>query len=199
MQHACVHRGSRRSGFTLFELLIVLGMVLLIAGIVWPRMLSFYQTSVLKDHARRIHETVSAARLAAIDHGIAYQFFYEPSGRHYLMIPSEDQPVSAGSDDAGESFILPARAGRLPENFTLSAADDRDDGSVSLTPEMLKDVPEELDLANVNWSLPVVFYPDGSGSDMRVEIEDDRQQYISISVRPLTGTASLSAVKRRER
>ena len=110
MQHACVQRDSRRSGFTLFELLIVLGVMLLIAGIVWPRMLSFYQTNQLKDHARRIHETISAARIAAIDHGIAYQFFYEPSGRHYLMIPSEDHPVTAGSDYAGESCLLPARA-----------------------------------------------------------------------------------------
>jgi Tfp pilus assembly protein FimT len=172
--------------------------MLLIAGIVWPRMLAFYQTSTLKDHARRIHETISAARLAAIDHGIAYQFFYEPSGRHYLMIPSEDQPVSAGSDDAGESFLLPARAGQLPESFTLSAADGQDEGGVTLTAEMLKDVPEDLDLSYVNWSLPIVFYPDGSGSDMRVDIEDDQRQYISITVRALTGTASLSTIKRRD-
>ena len=61
------------------------------------------------------------------------------------------------------------------------------------------DVEEDLDLSNVNWSLPVVFYPDGSGSEMRVEIEDSQQQYISITVRALTGTPSLSSINRRER
>jgi prepilin-type N-terminal cleavage/methylation domain-containing protein len=193
------HRSCRRDGFTLFELLIVLGVMLLIAGIVWPRMLAFYQTSRLKDNARRIYDTIAAARLAAIDHGVAYQFFYEPSGRHFLMIPSEDQAASGSSDDGGATFNLPARAGQIPENFTLSSAGGEEQGSVTLTPEMLRDVPQELDLSNVNWSQPVVFYPDGSGSDMQVDIEDDRQQYISISVRTLTGTASLSPVKARTR
>lgn len=199
MQQSCAHHEPRRSGFTLFELLIVLGVMLLIAGIVWPRMLSFYQTSTLKDCARQVHETISAARLSAIDNGIAYQFFYEPSGRHFLMIPSEDVPSAGNSDDSGATFMLPARAGELPEDYTISAANGDDEGGVTLTPDMLKDVPEDLDLSSVNWSMPIVFYPDGSGSDILLEIEDDQQQYISISIRALTGSATLSTIKRRER
>jgi prepilin-type N-terminal cleavage/methylation domain-containing protein len=198
MQPSCAHHDSRRSGFTLFELLIVLGVMLLIAGIVWPRMLSFYQTSTLKDCARQMNETISAARLAAIDNGIAYQFFYEPSGRHFLMIPSEDLPASANSSDAGETFTLPARAGQLPELYTITAGNSEEQGGINLTPDMLRDVPEDLDLSSVNWSMPIVFYPDGSASDMRIELEDDRQQYISITVRALTGTATLSPIQRRD-
>jgi len=195
MRRAPDHRNSPRNGFTLFELMLVMAVMLLIAGIVWPRMLAFYQTNRLKDHARNIHETIAAARLAAIDHGIAYQFFYEPSGRHYLMIPSEDQPASGSTDDTGSTFNLPARAGEIPLGFSLSGAGGDEKGGVTLTPQMLKDVPEDIDLSNVNWSQPVVFYPDGSGTDMLVDIVDDRQQYISISVRALTGTASLSTIK----
>jgi type II secretory pathway pseudopilin PulG len=190
---------SSRSGFTLFELLLVLGVMLLIAGIVWPRMLAFYQTSALKDHGRRVHDTISATRIAAIDHGIAYQFFYEPEGRHYLMVPSEETPVSGNTEDSGETFVLPARAGQVPEEFVFKASKGEEAGSVSLSPEVLKDVPEDLDLSSVNWSIPVVFYPDGSGSDIRFELEDDQSQYVSFSVRSLTGTASLSTIARRSR
>jgi type II secretory pathway pseudopilin PulG len=190
---------SIRSGFTLFELLLVLGVMLLIAGIVWPRMLAFYQTSSLKDHGRRVHDTISATRLAAIDNGIPYQFFYEPQGRHYLMVPSEETPVSARSEDSGETFILPARAGQIPEDFVFKPAKGEEAGSVSLSPDVLKDIPEDLDLSGVNWSVPVVFYPDGSGSNVRFEMEDDQSQYVSFSVRSLTGTTSLSTIGRRQR
>lgn len=190
---------SRRSGFTLFELLLVLGVMLLIAGIVWPRMLAFYQTAALKDHGRLVHDTISAARLAAIDHGMAYQFFYEPGGRHYVMVPSEETPASAQSDDAGQTFTLPARAGQVPENFAFKTPEGEETGSVSLPPEVLANVPEELNLTSVNWSLPIVFYPDGSGTDTFFELEDDQSQYLAFSVRALTGTASLSSVQRRQR
>ena len=173
--------------------------MLLIAGIVWPRMLAFYQTSALKDHGRRVHDTISAARLASIDHGIPYQFFYEPQGRHYIMVPSEETPPSAQSEDSGETFTLPARAGQVPENFTFKTPEGEETGSVTLSPELLADVPEDFNLTSVNWSLPIVFYPDGSGSDMYFELEDDQAQYVSVSVRALTGTASLSTVQRRQR
>ena len=165
MRKVDIQHDSRRSGFTLLELMLVLGVILLIAGIVWPRMLAFYQTSELKDHSRRVHEMISATRLAAIDHGIAYQFFYEPEGRHYLMVPSGDVPPSAASEDGGETFTLPARAGQVPETFNFKAAKGEEAGSVSLSPDVLKDVPQDLNLSGVNWSLPIVFYPDGSGSD----------------------------------
>jgi len=197
-QARCQARCSR-SGFTLFELLLVLGVMLLIAGIVWPRMLAFYQTSSLKDHGRRVHDTISAARIAAIDHGIPYQFFYEPQGRHYLMVPSEESPVSGNTDDSGETFQLPARAGQVPESFAFQAAAGEESGRVSLSPEALKDVPVDLNLSGVNWSLPIVFFPDGSGSDVRFELEDDRSQYVAFAVRSLTGATSLSSVRRRDR
>ncbi|MBD3673985.1 MAG: prepilin-type N-terminal cleavage/methylation domain-containing protein [Planctomycetaceae bacterium] len=193
------HIDSRRSGFTLFELILVLGVMLLIAGIVWPRMLAFYQTAELKDHGRRVYDTVSAARLAAIDNGIPYQFFYEPNGRHYVMVPTEDTPPTGESEDAGVTLTLPARAGQVPEEFTFKTPEGEESGSVSISPKLLADVPEELNLTNVRWSLPIVFYPDGSGSDATFELEDDQAQYLSFAVRALTGTASLSSIERRQR
>lgn len=190
-------RGTARAGFTLLELLVVLGVSLLIVGMVWPNLLAYMQTATLRDQSRSVTETISRTRLGAIDHGVAYQFFYEPDGTHYLMLPTGDDPASGESNTSGTVVTIPGEYGVLPEGYSFKTPTGIDAGQVSLSGDALRDIPDTGEIQGVNWASPAIFYPDGSGSDFRFEIENDRGRYLTVSIRGLTGAAALSSIQSR--
>ena len=190
-------RKAARAGFTLLELLVVLAVILLIVGMVWPNLLAYMQTATLRDQSRTVSETIAHTRLGAIDHGIPYQFFYEPDGTHFLMLPTNDEPASGESDSSGTVVTIPGESGELPEGYTFKTPEGIEAGQVNVSGEMLTDVPSASDLTSVSWATPAVFFPDGSGTDYRFEMENDSGHYLTISIRSLTGAATLSSIQLR--
>jgi type II secretory pathway pseudopilin PulG len=185
------------AGFTLLELLIVAGVILLIVGAVWPNLLAYMQTSTLRDHSRAVLETIARTRLGAIDHGVAYQFFYEPEGMHYLMLPTSDDPASGESDPSGTVVTIPGEHGQLPEGYKFKTPFGIEAGQVSLSSDALRDIPTANELQGISWASPAVFYPDGSGDDFRFEMENQTGHFVNVSIRGLTGAAALSPVRSR--
>ncbi len=189
-------RWQRRSfGFTLLEMLIALGVVLLVAGAVWPALLQYLQRTPLIDSGRVVQNTLDAARIAAIDRGVPYHFVYEPGGRRFMFLPaggiSAAEEEVAQTTDAHETL-----SGELPEGFQFVTPDDAEAGTFAITAEMIGGT-RTSEFAGANWSTPAVYYPDGSGTDYFFEIEDDRQQYLQVSVRKLTGASRVSKLNFR--
>ncbi|HSG71090.1 MAG TPA: hypothetical protein VLA12_11780, partial [Planctomycetaceae bacterium] len=173
------------------------GVILLIVGMVWPNLLAYMQTATLRDHSRTVAETISHTRLGAIDYGVPHQFFYEPDGTHYLMLASEDDPAS-GSDESTTSVIkIPGKAGELPEGYSFKTPAGIEASQVTLSRESLAKVTNAESFSGVTWATPAVFYPDGSGTDYRFEMENDSGHFITVSIRSLTGAATLSPIQSR--
>lgn len=190
-------REASRAGFTLLELLVVLGVILLIVGMVWPNLMVYMQTATLRDQSRSVAETISHTRLGAIDYGVAYQFFYEPDGTHYLMLPTDDDPAAGDSESSASVLRIPGETGELPEGYSFKTPKGIESSQVSISGESLKDVPNADIVQGVTWASPAVFYPDGSGTDYLFEMENDSGHYLTISIRSLTGAATLSPIQSR--
>ncbi|MGH7200286.1 MAG: prepilin-type N-terminal cleavage/methylation domain-containing protein [Planctomycetaceae bacterium] len=199
-----------RRGFTLLEMLLVLAVLVLIAAIAWPSMQNIYRDLQLKESVGEVRTELASTRLHAVESGLAYQFRYEPDGRRYVVVPfeREPQPSAAGGGSTTMSSPgqpLPHVAGELPEGLRfraavsgLSATEQMiargQQVSEPVAVEWLAGLPNAAELAGVQWSPPIVFYPDGTADDAAFEVVDEKRQLMVIAVRGLTGSVSTSDV-----
>lgn len=189
-------RNSEPAGFTLFELMIAMGVLLLVAGIVWPAAMSFYQRSNLTEAGQAVREVLGRSRLSAIDHGMPYLFLYEPAGRYFLMVPAGGVE-EAGNELAQSTPTVRTSSGELPEGYQFVSGDESNTGTVKLTEAQIGSLSGTGNLAATKWSAPAFFYADGSSSGIAFEIENDQRQFLSVSVRSLTGGITISQIQNR--
>ena len=182
---------ASRSGFSLIELLIVLAIIMAIAGLAWPSFQNSLRTHQLKSDSERVRDFLSRGRIEAIDSGVIYQFRYEPSGTYVVLVPWEQVDES----EEGGGPILRRYSDGVDEGLSFRAVG----GDVSTVSERLEnDAFNGLDaaatLSQVSWSEAILFYPDGTADGGSFELVDDKNQYVTLDVRGLTGAASVSEI-----
>jgi Tfp pilus assembly protein FimT len=192
---------SRRlRGYTLLELLLVVGILMIVAGAVAPSVMGMLASYHLKDGVQKVQSALGATRVQSIDATSTYQFRFEPGGRHFLAVPTDievlNSPGSAAS--AGGSSLSPAmfQSGMLPE--TLSFQVSASSGPAPTSPAMpaasdpgwtagLGHMPGASDFATVNWSDPIYFRPDGTATDTTFAVVDTRGAGYRFTIREVTG------------
>jgi hypothetical protein len=65
--------------------------------------------------------------------------------------------------------------------------------------ESLRDLPNASALADVSWSAPVVFKTSGAATQTSFEVRDNDSRYVEVTIRGLTGAASVSSVQQKGR
>lgn len=195
-----------RDGFTFAEMLLVLAILLIVTGVVFPPVLRMMADQPLKEAAERARAQLATVRLKALDSSAAWQLRFEPGGRRYLWMPMESSSAgaSAGSNASAVTSATPAAigptAGELPKGINFSS----DLNGVPLTVERL---PQEVvvgladayQLAQVGWSAPVTFQPDGSSVDSELAVIDASNRQIRLTVRGFTGGVTVSHIEARRR
>lgn len=184
-----------RSGLTLIELLLVLGVLLMLSAIAVPALEHVLADYQLKRSAEAIGTAISGARVRAIDSGAAYQFRYEPAGRRWFAIPYGRDDLAggiepaAGTTDAADRIL----SGELPEPLSFRAS-DQSTGGERLDSESLAVLPNSVQLVNAIWSPALLFYPDGSAVESSFDVLDKNGQAFRVQVRELTGAVSIGPV-----
>lgn len=197
---------SRSSGFTFAELLLVLTLLLIVTGLVFPPVLRMMADQPLKEAAERTRSKIANVRLKALDSSAAWQFRFEPGGRHYLWMPQE--PILQTSGGSGSGAAINASAtpttevtfGELPKGIQFNS----DINGVPLTVERL---PQSLvaglsngyQMLQVGWSSPLTFQPDGSAMDSELAVIDARDRQIRLTVRGFTGGVTVTPLENRRR
>jgi hypothetical protein len=65
-------------------------------------------------------------------------------------------------------------------------------GPMKIAMSSLEGLPNAGDLANLNWSAPILYNADGSANtDAHIVIGDSKSQYITLRVRAFTGAVSM--------
>jgi len=164
--------GAARHAFTLLEIILVLGMIVVVMAIAAP--------------SDGVRGSLAEARVHAIDQGRAYRFSVVPGRGNYRFAP-DDTEYWAGSTPRE----FPSREGVLPPDIGLRVVVDGksislgEDGQVA---ESLKEGEVPADL----WSTVAIFRPDGT-ADRTVEIifSSPNCLPLSVTLRSLTGTTSV--------
>ena len=167
-QRARHGESSRSAGFTFAELLLVLALLLVISGLVLPPVMRMMADQPLKEAAERARSQIATVRLKALDSSAAWQFRFEPGGRHYLWTPQESNSPTSGGSGAGAANNAAANStmgpafGELPKGINFVS----DINGVPLTVErlpqaMVAGLSNGYEMAQVGWSAPMTFQPDG--------------------------------------
>ena len=195
---------AKRAGFTLLELLLVLGLLLLVAAWIAPEWRWQVAGRRLESAAKDLRSVLRETRLRAVEDGTAYVFEIVPGSGHYRVVPAaEREPGAEGLGQGGmavegqaedrdgwrlESVLPdglrlaevesePALAGRMSggEEPTISA----DDGPP----------PEQA------WVVWAVFYPQGTATDAEMFVEDAAHELRwRLSLRGLVARATIADV-----
>ena len=208
-------QGFRRNGFTLTEMLLVLGVLVAFAGMTVPSVMRMFRLQKLTGSAERVRAAIASARFRAIETGIIYQFCCETNGTRYVVVPFEPDHLNSQGGASGPVTILGRTAGHLPKGLSFSSVTLRATpvssasssssntsasmvtpltGSAShkLPPGALDGLPNAADMASANWSIPVLFHPEGSANaDIQITISDPKSQHVDLHVRAFTGAVTM--------
>jgi prepilin-type N-terminal cleavage/methylation domain-containing protein len=189
-----------RAGFTLLEMMLVLGVVAVFLGMTLPSVMKIFGQQKLTESAEKVRTAIASARARAIDSGIIYQFCCEPKGSNYVVVPFEaDHVNSRDASQSGAINLVSRGSGRLPAGVFFNTAALGMSGVVAtglgphkLAPAALDGLPNASDLGNVAWAPPILFKPDGSATmDAEIIVSDSRSQSVKLHVRAFTGSVSM--------
>jgi prepilin-type N-terminal cleavage/methylation domain-containing protein len=194
-------RRERRGGFTLLEMVVVLTIVVIIAGITWPQLMRFAREHQLREWSSEVRTDLAGARIKAIENGLVYQFRYEPGGQWFAVLPY-DRPDSgnatADSDlgktrvEAARSTGPPATIAKLPKELHFRFKDGQP--TEELSEEWIKLLPTDESLSRISWSLPLLFHLDGTADNATVYLENDQGHSQLLTLRGLTGAVTMGPI-----
>lgn len=194
-----IRQHHRRAAFTLLEMLLVLALLLVLVGVVWPAVLRISASNRLRQSMQDLNTAFAAARVRAIEQGVTYQVFLEPGGQQYLVVPVDQGLL--GGDSAGEGTISSANgpsvlSGKLPEEYQFSKETSAVVTEAAVPFAWLSNQPNAKDWNWMQGAFPITFYPDGTAAfDLSQEILKEKQSVARVQLRGLTGTAKISYVR----
>lgn len=184
-----------RRGYTFVEVLLVLAVLAVLAGIATPAVLRFTSEQSIKDAAEAVRRELDATRFRAIDQGVVYEFRYEPGGAKYLALPGEPAPAATTGGTAAAVPAFPTMSRSLPEGMIFQPAPEQPITPERIPAERLNGLPDAHVMDQANWSPPIVYHPDGTGSNATFRVADDRGRFVELSIRELTGMASAGPMR----
>ncbi len=181
-----------RRAYTLLEVVLTLAIIMAIAAMSWPKLMTWIEDRKLSESAQAVQTALNKARMWSIDTSLTYQFRFEPDGRYFVVVPY-DRAIAV-ADQSGEATVDPSLArrmlsGELPEGIEFRATVVTPQVE-QLSAELLAGLPDAAKLSQVRWSSPTFFYSDGTATDAVLLLEDEKERQYRVSVRGLTGIAS---------
>lgn len=192
-------RGDKRRGFSLLELMLVMGLLVVIAAITYPSVTGPLDNNRLRYSTDMIRASWARARNKAMESGRTYVFRCQPASDSYLIEPwinnddlLESDLVTAGGAAVGASsqeatqVMMGPKVEKLPENVTFMSSEIVGD----MRAQFLAATANSASEYEQNWSTPIFFYPDGTSSTARLTLMNTRDRYVILTLRGLTGVVT---------
>ena len=201
-------RCSSRSGITLLEVLLVMALLVAIASMAAPALQGTLDGHRLRNAADTVRVAWTKARVEAMETGRTYLFRYQPSGNLYVVEPLYTQDdylesaevtrngvaVNASSPLASTSADQPTvpvgETDTLAEGIVFTGSE----ATVDLRAALLTGEETTGGSLDNQWSAPIFFYPDGTTSTARLALANQRECYVLLTMRGLTGIVAVSGL-----
>lgn len=194
-----------RSAFTLLELLLVLGIIVLMVGLAWPALRGSLAKNRLRDSAQLLRVELARARLTAMEQGTPLEFRYRAGEGKFRIAarqvaselpmgaappPAQGSYSAAAPDDELQPSVTEAE---LPEGVvfaelaaSLPASERPYEGS---SEEDFDSDPEDESLRSEGWSSAIIFLPDGTATNATLALRNGKGAQVLVQLRGLTGLA----------
>jgi prepilin-type N-terminal cleavage/methylation domain-containing protein len=198
-------RGRRPRGMTLLELLLVLFILVSVAAMSVPALQGPLDNFRLRKAASLVRARIEKARIEAMRSGRTMMFRFQLNGGTFQIDPwasNADAVEATGTLSANQMQTTAAAATvgktpvleELPEGVSFLGIE----ATASLRDASIQQALQDQQGLAQEWSPPILFYPDGTSSTVRITLTNVRQQFILLKLRGLTGVAELSDLMRAE-
>jgi prepilin-type N-terminal cleavage/methylation domain-containing protein len=203
---------TRRSGYTLLEMIVVLGVLAALAALSWPMLRGVLNKSRVQEAAKQVGAILGRARLTAIETGAVQQFRFQPGGQQFDISPYQGPQTDAATADQVNQANLavpddpnastpgtPIDDGILPDDVTRFQLPDGiaffvPDTSSSTSPDDVNAQPQD----DSGWAPPILFFPSGRSSNARIRLLGQQDLYVDLTLRGLTGTVAVTGVQQQQ-
>ena len=213
------HRAGRRRGYSLVEMIVVLGVVAALLALAMPAVFRPLAKAELRGAARPLEAALLDARTRAVESGAVQEFRYEPGGRRYEIrargqaadgmataLPAAAPlpraaplPTGAGAPPQPANIALPEPVSEvLPDGITF--ADPQEEARVEpLEPAAETKSPAvDENATGERWGTLLCFYPNGRSLNARLKLCGSKPWSVAIMLRGLTGTVLVAEPRRQE-
>ena len=209
-----------RRGLTLIEVTLVLALMVIIASFCWPAINRAFNIQRLKKSADIVRIQWCKSRIKAMSNDQIVLFRYEMGGSRFRIEQLID--VTAFENMSGDGSTseqnATSNAASLGDLSTTSADGASDNADYSAYPSAggVQSLPKGIvfrgceiendsramtagadstdNSAAAGWSAPIYFYPDGTSSNARLQICNDRNSAIELALRGMTGVVTVGEV-----
>ena len=168
-------RSVEFSGFTLFELLVVILIISLISAFVMPRMAASLPGVQLKSTTRAVAASLRFARSKAVSESKPHVAIFDYSQKRLAVEPIEN-PMDALQLDSLREILNRSQLDRvyeIPDEIELTVMNN--DG-----------VEENTDL------FPILFLPRGDSTGAKIILQNPRQRKYTVTVDRITGRVEIA-------
>jgi Tfp pilus assembly protein FimT len=180
------------------ELLLVLGLLAMVAALVWPVVERPFSRQRLRAAADVIRAEWCLARIEAIRSGSTYAFQCIAGGKQFRTQRLAEAPDTAPWAGQRQEAAEPPEAPALP-SITKTLPEHMVFGALSMTADSAAapagSEPQAVGSTADGWSDSICFYPDGTTSDARLVLVNERGNRVELTLRGLTGTVSVGEVQ----
>jgi type II secretory pathway pseudopilin PulG len=188
-------------------MLLVLAIVVAVTSLVLPALFGPMRDQQLRKAGDLVRAQWAKARLAAMKSGRIHLFRYEVGANTFMFEPwqgdQDDTSSSAGTASGALPTSTAAGAGnvplsddwQLPSGVTFYRGDTASDARSAQVEG--GDATATSQPAVSGTSRPIVFYPDGTATDARVVLTNERF-FVELQLRGLTGTSIASDLLSQE-
>jgi prepilin-type N-terminal cleavage/methylation domain-containing protein len=219
---------SRRTGFTLLELLIVLGLIVAIVSLSFSGIRQLYVRNQLKSTAQHLQNILYKTRIESVKTGKAFVFRYEYDSPVFEILPKDLFDQREQNREGSHAIAIGAELLLLQESSSASPEQDLDSlETTTLKPEnavtdsyqqMLPNsivfgskqpdtaitinenglLPKQI--SGNNWSAPILFFPNGRTSQTTLILRTTSRYRFQqeLTLRGLTGTTKINSEPSRQ-
>lgn len=196
-----IGKQRNRPAFTLLELVLVLAIIAVVAALASPNVIQAFRRQTLKNSGDAIRAEWAKARTRAMTSGRVQIFRCSMGGNQYrtdTWVSASDafgvtgQASAAAPQQIGLDATSSQDFRELPNGVSFYASD-----TVSESRELATDA-EVGGVAGSMYERRIYFYPDGTCTTGQVVLINDRQQFVVVELRGLTGASRVSEVKTQD-
>ena len=175
--------------------MIALVIIVVLASLTAPFVTRAWERYRVKLAGDQLRAAFTHAHVEAMRSGQIQVLRFELGGSSYYLQPwmAGDEVINVAAEEAYEQSTPqyqaePVEEKKLPEDVTFENAQARFDTRAM----EIEDEANKQQTGLTQWSQPLLFYPDGTSSQAKVILANPRGEAVQITLRKLTGMATVS-------